>query len=54
MATTGETSCGLWVDGAELEKAKQELDAKGNYTITELTLNDQQVRDLGFTDHAGM
>jgi hypothetical protein len=43
--------CG--VDGTELEKAKTELDAKGSYTITELRLNDQQVRGLGFTNHTG-
>jgi hypothetical protein len=43
--------CG--VAGTELEKVKVELDAKGNYTITEVKLNDRQVRDLGFTDHTG-
>jgi hypothetical protein len=43
--------CG--VDGTEIEKAKTELDTKGSYTLTELKLNDEQVRGLGFTNHMG-
>jgi hypothetical protein len=38
------------VDDAELVKARKGLDSSGSYTITEVHLKDDQVRQLGFTD----
>ena len=38
------------VGNEELERAKQNLDLRGSYTLTEVRLNDEQVRTLGFND----
>ncbi|HVP51436.1 MAG TPA: hypothetical protein VMT05_04965 [Terriglobales bacterium] len=38
------------VGNEELEKAKQNLDQKGSHTLTQVRLDDQQVRGLGFND----
>lgn len=43
---------GIGIDGGVLQNIKENLDAKGSHTITDVMLSDEQLKQVGFMDVA--
>jgi hypothetical protein len=49
-AELGKKLSGIGIDGGVLQDTKENLDAKGSHTISNVILSDVQVEHLGFVD----